>query len=40
MPVPLYDLVVPTDGIALPAALLHVLKGHFQGKRARRAQPG
>lgn len=39
-PVPLYDLVVPTDGIALPAALLHVLKGHFRGKRARRAAAG
>ncbi|SFV35458.1 GNAT family N-acetyltransferase [Hyphomicrobium facile] len=34
--VPLYDLVVPTDGIALPAALLHLLRGHFQGKRVRR----
>ncbi|CAA2142345.1 GNAT family N-acetyltransferase [Hyphomicrobium sp. ghe19] len=38
-PVPLYDLVVPMDGIALPRALLHALKGHFRGKRARGPQP-
>lgn len=38
--VPLYDLVVPTDVIAVPRALLHALKGHFQGKRAHRDAAG
>jgi CelD/BcsL family acetyltransferase involved in cellulose biosynthesis len=32
--VPLYDLVVPTDGIAVPRALFHSLKGHLHRKRA------
>jgi len=32
-PVPLYDLVVPMDGKAVPRALLHALKGRFLAKR-------